>query len=331
MYYNQNFIKCKGVGKELIHTLDLTIVNVNTYNLIDYSNRFKKRTPKEIYFFDYNGCNFKYIVSKTTLCVGVNVQKTLDTLTPKLSDKKNFISKIKNILSEVVIFKEYHKMMLSRVDYFVDLKTENEDEKKEILKILNNNTSHYKYMKRKEKYESSIHLSTKCGSYNLNFYDKYQQLLDVYHIRDERFRGVIRFEVQVKSPKINRLRKESHTPRTINSYYSKEYMKMLYWDIIIDYLHLGDNLKLTKAIDIINKSDYTFTIKKNLIHFLRCIDIVGYDKTSKKYSHSTIKGYIHKLDELGINPICVNKKSNIEKVDSIYKRLEKISNQKYFI
>ena len=332
MYYNQNFIKSKGGScKELIHTLDLTIVNVNTYNLIEYKNRFKKRFPEEIYFYDYKGCNFKYYAESNNLVVEVNVQKILNTTNPKLSDKGRFLKELNKILLEVVIFNDYNITKLTRIDYYVDLKTSNEDEKKEILKILNKNTYHYKYMKQKEKYVSSIYLSTKCGSFNLNFYDKYQQLLDVHHIRDERYKGVIRFEVHVKKPKLIRLEKEHNIPRTIDVYYSKEFMELLYWDIIRDYLHLGDNLKLTSTIDIINKSNLSYTIKKNLIHFVRCVDMVGYDKTSKKYSYSTLKGYIKKLDELGVNPICVDKNSKIEKVDSIFKRLEEISNQKYFI
>lgn len=288
-----------------------------------------KMYKKGCYHYEYKGCQFKYYLTSCSLSINTNTYKILGTTNPTLSDKTKFIEKLKSIIAEVITLTTY-ELNLCRIDYCVDLKLSSEEEINEILYLLQKHSTKYKYMKQKEVYKTSIYLSTKCGSYNINFYDKYKQLQDVEGITDERYKNVFRFELQVKSRKLKRLQKEQHIKRNIENYFSKPLMKQLYFTTLQNYFYEGDYVTLSNGIDIIKESSYSQTIKLNLIKFLKAVNLVGMTYTTKQFPYGVVRKYIMLLNKLGVNPICLSDNSKFNKIENLLQQLRRTAEEKYF-
>lgn len=313
----------------MIHSTHLIVPGVLIRDITNFYTKFKKYDDKGYYYYKFKGCIFKYFLPSCSLYIITDTHTILDTITPKISDSTKFIEKLKSIIEEVITLRTY-ELNLCRIDYHIDLKLSSEEEVKEVFYLLQKHPTKYKYMKQKEVYKSSIHLSTKCGSYNINFYDKYKQLQEVYGIKDERFRNVVRFELQVKSRKLKRLEKEQHIQRNIKNYFSKPLMEQLYFTTLQDYFYKGDYVTLSKGIEIINKSNYTQTIKLNLIRFIKSINLIGITYAKKGFSYNVVNNYINLLNQLGINPICLSDSSKFNKIENLLKQLRKTAEEKYF-
>lgn len=316
----------------MVDSTNYNISNVLIRDIPYFYNKFKK-FKEGCYCYLYKGCQFIYYLTSCNLSIKTTTYKILGTTTPTLSDYPKFIEKLKSIIEEVINLTTY-ELNLCRIDYFVDLKLSSEEEVKEVFALLQKHSTKYKYMKQKEVYKTSIHLITKSGSYNINFYDKYKQLQDKEGINDPKFKNVVRFELQVKNRKLKRLEKENNIQRDIKDYFSKSLMEDIYFRTLEDYFYKGDYVTLLKGIDIIKKSNYSQTVKLNLIKFLKTVNLIGISYVKRRngrgISHNTFNNYINSLNKLGINPICLSDNSKFNKIENLFKQLKRTAEEKYF-
>ena len=313
----------------MIHSTNLVISNVLIKDIPNFYTKFKKYNKNGCYYYKFKGCTFYYFLTSRSLYIITDTHKILGTITTKTSDSTRFIEKLKAVIAEVTTLTAY-ELKVCRIDYYVDLKLNNEEEVNEILFLLHKYSTKYKYMKQKKVYKTSIHLTTKNGSYNINFYDKYKQLQDTLGIEDERFKNTIRFELQIKSRKIKKLEKYQNIQRDIKNYFSKSLMEQLYFKTLENYFYKGDYVTLSEGINIIKKSNYTQTIKLNLIKFLKVVNILGITYTKKYFSYNAIRKYINLLNELKINPICLSDNSRFCKINNLLQQLKRIAEETYF-
>lgn len=91
----------------------------------------------------------------------------------------------------------------------------------------------------------------------------------------------------------------------------------------------GDYYKLSIAEEKINNSHYSKTIKKNLIKFIRPINLIGITLGSNVKSYNTCKKYVELLTALNINPITIDEHSKFDYIPNILNRVIEIAESKY--
>ena len=91
----------------------------------------------------------------------------------------------------------------------------------------------------------------------------------------------------------------------------------------------GDYYRLSIVEEKINSSSYSQTIKKNLIRFIRQINLVGITNVSKNMSYNTCKKYIEILTKLDINPITIDEHSSFDCIPNILNRVIEIAETKF--
>lgn len=311
----------------MIHTTNFVIMCVLIKNIPYFYQKFKKYSDKNCYYYEYKNCCFQYYLTSCCLCICTNTHKILGKTTITESDLQEFISKLKSIIEEVITIRDYD-LNLTRIDYMVDIKSSSNEEKKEIVTILHKYSSNYKRMTQKQKYETSCHLSTKSS--NLNFYDKEQQMLDVFGYAGKEYKNIVRLELQIKAPKIKRLCRKKEVPRDIKNYFTKEAMEEYYFKFLRPYFYQYDYIKISNAIDIIRKSSYTQTIKLNLIKFLKVVDMVGMTNTKKYFCYNAVTKYLDLLNKLELNPICLSDSSKFDRITNLLDQAKEVAQKNYF-
>lgn len=121
--------------------------------------------------FEYQSINFQYYDKFQYVVVIANAHKVLGKSDITLSDRDEYISKIRQITNELFGAK-YYQDLLYRCDYCVDL----EMPKQEIIeriKLLYKHRNEYCKIIRINDYETSIYLTSKGGKKRINIYDKY--------------------------------------------------------------------------------------------------------------------------------------------------------------
>jgi hypothetical protein len=245
------------------------------------------------------------------------------------NDVDEYIQKINVIIREIVDLKII-KLNLTRCDYCIDVKISSNKELQEIFKLLNKHHSQFKYIKANQIYEDSRYLCKPNSSININIYDKFSQLLNIYGYEDENYRNVIRVELQLKKKKIQRLNNAENLKRNIREYWCQETMQKQYINYLHQYLYEGDYYKLSKAKSIIISSSYSKTIKNNLIKFLEDINTRGITEASNKKSYNSAKKYINFLNSLKINPITLNEDSQFNYIENLLTRVIKVAEDTKF-
>ena len=282
------------------------------------------------YEFNYKGIEFKYNKSFKILTILTTAHKVLEKKDITLSDYQIYISKIYQIISEVLNTK-YFKLELNRIDDCVDFDL-TENEKELYLFLLKWNKTNYKYMKWKKDYASSIYIKTKKGKTNLNIYDrgaKTQKADD---------QNILRIEVQCKKKLLKNEYNEYGIDKELKNYWSKDSMEEYFFKFLYDYLYEGDYYIRKKANKIIRNSQFKNKTKEKLKEFLKDVEeekLSNLIKNGKKYKPTIILNRIKKLNELKINPIPIPKmiveRRKIEELENLLTRARKIAEEKYFI
>lgn len=91
----------------------------------------------------------------------------------------------------------------------------------------------------------------------------------------------------------------------------------------------GDYYKLSVAENKISNSLYSPTIKKNLIKYIKTINLIGITLGSKGRSYNTCKKYVELLTALNINPITIDEHSKFDYIPNILNRVIEIAETKY--
>lgn len=266
---------------------------------------------------------FNYYYVSGYLLVITNAHKVLNKDNILLSDCEEYIEKIKKTIEFVIDTKNYD-ILLNRIDYYVDIKME-EEEKEIFMNLIHKHDLAYKYARSKKRYDSSVHLNNKSGSFNINIYDKYVEsgFLDKY-------KGTVRVEIQNKKALIKRNLTKYGIPMDLKEYWSKSSFFEYFVDTLKGYTFFGDYYKYEKVKEIIEKSSYGELKKYNLKKFVEMVNLVGMENVKKQVNRTTIKNYISILNELKVSPYCIDKNSSIDYMENILSRCIHIANEKYF-
>lgn len=299
---------------------------------------FQKINPNTVYInscyeFKYKNIEFKMNNNTGILTIITNVHKILNKKDITLSDKIIYEQKIQAILIEILGTNNF-ELEVSRIDYCVDLHLTPKEMDLYLL-ILHNNVNKYCYMKSDKIYQSSIYLKTKNGKTNINAYNRGAKT----GLKEDE--NILRVEVQCKRKLLKTEFEKFGITKDLDNYWSREAMKIYYFDLLKNFLHTGNYYQLEDAYKIIN-ANYTGSMRSKLKKFLR--DIVRYwglgylsdssDPTIAKlgYTKAKIKNYCEKLDVIGVNPIPLQKWASVTESNfpSLYNRLVEIAEEKYF-
>lgn len=220
----------------MLDSLNYSMLEVYPPHIIDFKKRFRRCHSNYVYTFTYKGIHFNYYLLHHTLTFSTHTQKVLGKLDVSEADVDAYLDKLTSIIREVVNIK-IPKFHLTRCDYCIDVPTSSNEELKEIFNLLQLHHSQFKYIRVNHIYDNSRYLCTPNSSININIYDKFAQILNTYGYEDERFRNVLRVELQLKKNKIQKLYHKSNIQRDVRKYWSKEMLQKLYIDYLEEYLY----------------------------------------------------------------------------------------------
>lgn len=316
----------------MIDSIDLIILNVENLDFLYLKNvlkitnikRYRNNQKKSYsYSFKYKDITFKYNATYKYLLIITLVKKLLNKMDITLSDKSTYESIVNNIIKEVLKSNKF-VYYVSRIDYCVDIQADEYEYM--YIKLLNKHRSWFKYMVKKRKYETSVHLNNKYGGTNFNFYSKYPECKEI------EYRGIIRLEIQVKRAKINNELKSFGILRCLDNYWNKDAMDFYFFEYIKPYFYEGDYYKKQISKQIINNSDYSRNMQDKLKKFILLIEVYGIDNIIKRKicCDSTYKSYVEKLNKLNVNPICIPKEWKYDKLTNLLKLAKEKAMYDYF-
>ena len=210
----------------MIHTIKFsTHIDVEDINLWLF-----RHTKKYKMSYSYKkGINFEYYFLSSVLVIVTTTMAVLDKTTISLTDYEEYIKRLKQIVAKIIkINVDELKINVIRVDYFVDIPL-SQEELKIFTALKSKHDSRYKYMTSKKQYETSVHLSNKCGQTNINSYNKYEESKDLKYV------GIWRLEVQIKKSKINKQFMKYGLLKSLDNYWNKDAFNENYFDFLQDY------------------------------------------------------------------------------------------------
>ncbi|NBI06110.1 phage/plasmid replication domain-containing protein [Senegalia massiliensis] len=248
--------------------------------------------------------------------------------------KEQDFKEINTILNSYLfnIFEDNKKdLLLNRIDYRMDVKIPNENEREVLMKLYKKTIEKYRFQRKYDQYNSTIYYNSK--STQATVYDKTKER-NFKNKKVEVFEeNVLRFEVRLQNKHLNYRKNKYNIDKKLENYFEeglyKKYMNMYLEPI----LYRGNYYKIYQAKKIIYASKLKYKDKEFLQEFLTDISKSGItgakelkinsrnnnDKSEKKvvyekqkYSKYKFTKGIRLLEELNINPILIPKnwKSN---------------------
>ena len=157
-------------------------------------------------------------------------------------------------------------------------------------------------------------------SVGINFYNKEHERLSQNFNKDGA-KDLLRLEVQCKKPKTNTLKaKYDFDSRHLSHYLSQEvsYQQLEYY--YNKTIGVGDYYKLSEAIKKVLKSNYTAKTKEKLMNVLRAVNkcrSIWKAREESQYKSSYFNRYLKQIRALGINPVTIPGRWNIDKLENI--------------
>lgn len=336
-WINIKILKSLGIRVDKYINKTMETDNIKTITAVteDIADEEWIRNKDYGYLFYYKQVWFKFSVKKKYMLLITNAHKILNKEIVTLNNLKSYENEINNILNEIIPDIEY-EIYLSRIDYHVDIQLESKEEMETYLKLLNKHNKRFHYMKKNKEYETSVYLTTKQGQFTINIYNKEQEQINKYGIKDDTYKNILRLEVQNKPDRIRVQSKRENEPiaRKLENYFCKEQMENGFFELLSKYLYEGDYITKKSAKQIINRNE---TLKKSQKERLKnFLDIVAeatprevYEK-EKFFCEDTVKRYIKILNKLGINPVTIESAAPYKKLENLVKRARKIAEDKYF-
>lgn len=330
----------------MIHTLTIThqIISPKTfdeiYKRLEIITGEKPRKVKEGYYiseglkekgFTYiqltsKKVNMKYKYNSMQITITINPLKLicinkLEVLKQEHIEefKERFAEEVKKIHSDLPRLENW---TINRIDYAVNIHTPYVEEyiklfqrgdKPRGFKELYCNKS-----KTRKQLDGSFYLFN--DSVVINFYNK--QLERLYqNLNTDGAKDLLRIEVQCKKPKTNTLKtKYDFDSRHLAHYLSQEisYQQLEYY--YNKTIGKGDYYKLSEAIKIVQESNYTSKTKEKLIKVLREVNqsrSIWKAREKSLYNSSCFNRYLKQIIALGINPVTIPTKWNINKLKNI--------------
>lgn len=240
---------------------------------------------------------------------------------------ENQLSELKEIFAEEI--QKIHTSLprlehwtINRIDYAVNIKTSYVEEYIKLFqrgdKPRNFKELYCSKSKTRKQRNGSFYLISK--SVNINFYNKEHERLS-QNFNNDGAKDLLRLEVQCKKPKTNTLKaKYDFNSRHLAHYLSQEvsYQQLEYY--YNKTIGTGDYYKLSEAIRMVQESSYTPLTKKKLIEVLRAINecrSIWRAKKKSRYSPSSFNRYLKQIRVLGINPVTIPNRWNVNKLKNI--------------
>ncbi len=309
----------------MLDTITFVVLNVLIKQFFQFSMRFQKHNKYE-YHLVYKGLKFDYYMGSQTLVIKANAHKVLEKGFVSLQDLENYKNRLLSIVKEVTGTDKL-LLQLSRLDYCVDLAMDtNCEEIEDTLELLYKHVHSYRHMKIDKIYDTSFYLKTKRGTYNLNCYDKYEELSRT----DEDYKGIFRLELQIKKYKMKRELKRNGVSRELDNYWTKSAMEEYFFDFLKGFFYSCDYYRIDIAISKIKESLYSQSMQDKLIRFIKKVNKIGMTEVKKCYSYSTAKSYIEKLEKIGLNPVTISEDKTYEKVENLLHRAKRVTEELYF-
>lgn len=307
---------------KMVHTIEFI-----TYPVLDdiqvIKNNFSTVKDKKgniNYYANIDDIKYNYYSAYNCLKIVVNSNKILNKNGVVDEDYNKFIEAYKKKFYKIFQFTDPLKK-LSRVDFKVDMKTEN---KELYLKLLHKSHTKYRHLKQKKEYADSVYFQSK--SININLYDKEKELINKNNGSTDidEYADVLRFEVQVKRPIIRtNIKKDglglvddlvNYFKSIDRDYYLNKYLKnIVYSGDYYNQYHSEKVLKNYYNQDKVNK----------LIELQKQISKVGITSAKENYSPETFRNYINQIQEAGVNPILIPKNEGITNLSSIFNFTDK--------
>ena len=230
------------------------------------------------------------------------------------------------IIKEVLNTNEKVEIYLSRIDYAVDIKCNDKEMVDTYIAILNYCKTKFKYMKQKQKFETSMYLKTTSGQFRLNFYDKYDES------KKKEYKNTLRLEIQVNSAKLKSERKRNGIPNVLDEYWNVQKMEEIYFKMLKEYVYTGKYYKKKEINKKIELSKFSKSYQEKLKKFVLMVSRYGIQGIidKKKYSRGTVKKYIEMLTKLKVNPIPIPEYSTYNKLNNLYDIAVNIAKIQYF-
>lgn len=211
--------------------------------------------------------------------------------------------------------------IINRIDYAVNINTPYVEEyiklfqradKPKGFKELYCNKS-----KTRKQREGSFYLYN--NSVAINFYNKEAERLSQNFNKDGA-KDLLRIEVQCKKTKTNTIkRKRGFNSRHLEYYLSQElsYQQIGYY--YAKTIGSGDYYKLSEAIRIVKDSNYTPKTKEKIVGVLRAVikhRSIWRAREESQYNVSCFNRYLKQIRALGVNPVTIPGRWNIEKLEN---------------
>jgi hypothetical protein len=247
----------------------------------------------------------------------INPSKILERIVRE-ADLEEFLSKFLAHFKETFMNTNPFET-LSQVHYYRDIYIEDEATFNLYMELIKKCPKEIRQNSIIELRETSIYLSSEAVG--LNIYDKEQEAIDKRKPNSSQYKGLIRFEVQVKRKHIYYMEKNYNISADLKSYWLKEVMNMYMNQWLGKVIYNADYYTIDRAKTIIKATYGDDTSEAiELIKFLIGISKKGFDETKRKYLRHNYKRYLGMLINLGINPILIpkNHKSKIRHLHRLF-------------
>lgn len=272
--------------------------------------------------------------------------------------KNKFDELMQGFIEGMPMFEEWK---VNRIDYCVNVHTEYVEEYIKLLqkgslpyrtKMIRNENRN-KGFKTGSYYvvsEARNKIKKTTGSITINFYDKYNELLnqqkkDTAITKDivEQGKNILRLEVQCHKPKTEYLKvKHNMTAKNIHLFLNPNIGNAVIERAIKQVCGTADYQRISVAESMIDKSSYTIPKKEQLKKLLKDIAVkhkVAVTQVRNEYistgtmTQATFRNYMKCLSELNINPVTLSDNKHLqnktykEGLTSIFKLFKNASTQ----
>jgi len=242
------------------------------------------------------GISMKYLMSQekriSLLQMVVNPALLLDKRQIVNDDYENLVTTIDRTLALYFRRLRFADFNLSRIDFKLDIVTPYKDIYIGILKQLQ-----FKY---RRKYQQ-LHMASvyyKGKSYTINLYDKEAK-------EGASYKDVLRLELQLKSGFIRRQLNEYGMVASLQNYFHNSVRRNPFEDLLTPLIYRGDYYTIRKSRYVLAEYGYSEKTIVKLLNFQKLALQHGINAATRKSGKSanTVRGYIIKLQEAGVNPV----------------------------
>lgn len=212
--------------------------------------------------------------------------------------------------------------IINRIDYAVNINTPYVEEYIKLFQRADKprsfNELYCSKSKTRKQLDGSFYLFN--DSVSINFYNKEHERLSQNFNKDGA-KDLLRLEVQCKKPKTNTIKsKNRFESRHLEHYLSQEisYQQLEYY--YNKTIGSGDYYKLSEAIKMVQKSNYTWKTKDKLIEILRAVSrhrSIWRAREESKFNKNCFNRYLKKIRELGVNPVTIPSRWKVEYLSCI--------------